>query len=120
MTCYLFLQADAVLVGEDGKQFRVHSLLLIMKFPYFRTLPKVDWIFLQGASSDVIELIVDLAYGGMNRFRKHKCDWICIYFFLAQAVSSQRTNLGAILVLVRDSWSEGSDILRRDSSCQLS
>ena len=82
MTCYLFLQADAVLVGEDGKQFRVHSLLLIMKFPYFRTLPKVDWIFLQGTSSDVIELIVDLAYGGMNRFKKLKCSGFGISIFL--------------------------------------
>ena len=78
----MFLQADAVLVGEDGKQFRVHSLLLIMKFPYFRTLPKVDWIFLQGASSDVIELIVDLAYGGMNRFKKLKCSGFGISIFL--------------------------------------
>ena len=25
----MFLQADAVLVGEDGKQFRVHSLMMM-------------------------------------------------------------------------------------------
>ena len=78
----MFLQADAVLVGEDGRRFRVHSFLLILKFPYFRNLPKVDWIFLQGASSDVIELIVDLAYGGMNRFRKLKCSGFGISIFL--------------------------------------
>ena len=55
-TCYLFLQADAVLVGEDGRRFRVHSFLLLLKFPYFRNLPKVDWIFLQGASSEISKI----------------------------------------------------------------
>ena len=96
-TQWLLLQADAVLVGEDGRQHRIHTFLLVLKFPFFRNLQRGDWIFLQGANSDVIELIVDPAYGGMNRFRKHKCDRICIYFSLAQAVSSQRTNVGAIL-----------------------
>ena len=80
----MFLQADAVLVGEDGRRFRVHSFFLLLKFPYFRNLPKVDWIFLQGASSDVIELIVDLAYGGMNRFRKLKCSGFGLSIFLDQ------------------------------------
>ena len=35
-TCYLFLQADAVLVGEDGRQHRIHTFLLVLKFPFFR------------------------------------------------------------------------------------
>ena len=40
-------------------------------------------------------------------------------FFFTQEVSSQWTDLGAVLVLVGDSRSERPDILRGDSSCQL-
>ena len=57
--------ADAVLVDSSGKQHKVHSFLLVMKFPIFRGLPdqKIRSVTLAEASSEVVELLVEMAYG---------------------------------------------------------
>ena len=61
----IHLQADAVLVDSSGKQHMVHSFLLVMKFPIFRGLPdqKIRSVTLAEASSEVVELLVEMAYG---------------------------------------------------------
>ena len=57
--------ADAVLVDSSDKQHMVHSFLLVMKFPIFRGLPdqKIRSVTLAEASSEVVELLVEMAYG---------------------------------------------------------
>ena len=57
--------ADAVLVDSSGKQHMVHSFLLVMKFPVFHGLPdqKIRSVTLAEASSEVVELLVEMAYG---------------------------------------------------------
>ena len=54
-----------MLVDSSGKHHPVHSFLLIMKFPIFRGLPdqKIRSITLAEASSGVVELLVEMAYG---------------------------------------------------------
>ena len=61
----IHLQADAVLVDSGGNHHPVHSFLLVMKFPLFRGLPdqKIKSVTLAEASSEVVELLVEMAYG---------------------------------------------------------
>ena len=61
----IHLQADAVLVDSGGNHHPVHSFLLVMKFPMFRGLPdqKIKSVTLAEASSEVVELLVEMAYG---------------------------------------------------------
>ena len=58
-----YLQADAVLVDEEGHHHHVHSFLLSLKIPLFRSLGKVKHVVLAGVSSEVVKLIVGLVYG---------------------------------------------------------
>ena len=59
----LTTQADAVLVDEQGGQHPVHSFLLALKIPLFRSLGKIRHVVMAGVSSDVVELIVGMVYG---------------------------------------------------------
>ena len=60
-------QADAVLVDEEGRRHPVHSFLLALKFPIFRVLGleprKLRHVILAEVTSEVVELLVDMAYG---------------------------------------------------------
>ena len=74
----IHLQADAVLVDSSGKHHPVHSFLLLMKFPMFRGLPdqKIRCVTLAEASSEVVELLVEMAYGS-DRFDARKINSCC-------------------------------------------
>jgi hypothetical protein len=50
-------------VDEQGGQHPVHSFLLALKIPLFRSLGKIRHVVMAGVSSDVVELIVGMVYG---------------------------------------------------------
>ena len=58
-----YSQADAVLVDGEGHHHHVHSFLLALKIPLFRTLGKIKHVVPDGVSSDVVKLVVGLVYG---------------------------------------------------------
>ena len=58
-----YSQADAVLVDEEGHHHHVHSFLLALKIPLFRSLGKIKFVVMDGVSSDVMKLIVGMVYG---------------------------------------------------------
>ena len=56
-------------MDSGGTKHPIHSFLLLLKFPIFRRLPeqKIRSITLADASSELVELLVDIAYGS-DRF----------------------------------------------------
>ena len=63
LTKQYYSQADAVLVDEEGHHHHVHSFLLALKIPLFRSLGKIKFVVMDGVSSDVVKLIVGMVYG---------------------------------------------------------
>ena len=67
----LYSQADAVLVDDCGRRHPVHSGLLRLLFPVFRSLniEEIRVVVLDQVSTPEAELLLELAYG-MGRLAK--------------------------------------------------